>query len=263
MFSRSELRAMIISIIIVTLAFAFDDKSLVFQWSYWLSHLFSVFIMVAIALFAQQFGHKLVAKWNGFSTEYSLWGIQSFVPTIAGLVGKKKTKTFPRTFQLFGKEYLIRAFPIGIVLALLVMLISNGKLFFVAVGEYALLIKKPARFGRKFLEVSNYEEAKIALAGPVANLILMLIAAFFNSYGTFDTFILINGLLAFFYMLPLPRLPGIKIYFGSPLLYVSTLVFTVSMILLVYNVGAIPLLIISLLSLFVSGSLYYYYSYFR
>lgn len=156
MFSRSELRAMIISILVITLAFAFDDKSLVFQWSYWLSHLFSVFIMVAIALFAQQFGHKLVA-----------------------------------------------------------------------------------------------------------NLILMVIAAFFNSYGTFDTFILINGLLAFFYMLPLPRLPGIKIYFGSPLLYVSTLVFTVSMILLVYNVGAIPLLIISLLSLFVSGSLYYYYSYFR
>src|SRR3989338_6485049 len=166
----------------------------------------------------------------------------------------------------FSWAYWLNNFIVVIIIVALsffVTLLSNGQLFFLAVGQYTLLLKKASRFGRKFVEVTNYEEAKIALAGPMANIILMILGMLFNSYGTFDTFILINAMLALFHMLPLPGLAGTKIYFGSRLLYVSSLVFMVSMTILAYTVSVIPMLLISLASLFISGSLYYYYTYFK
>ena len=124
-------------------------------------------------------------------------------------------------------------------------------------------MRRHSRFGRKFLEVTNYEEAKIALAGPMVNIGLMVIGKLFNIYGTMNTFIFINAALALFHLLPLPGLAGLKVYFGSRLLYVSSLAFTIAMILLAYTVSIIPMLIISLASLLVAGSFYYYHSYFK
>ncbi|HIH15775.1 MAG: hypothetical protein QT08_C0014G0036 [archaeon GW2011_AR17] len=261
MFSKKELVYLALTIFIVSLSIAFDDGSTSFSWAYWLNNFIVVIIIVALSFFAQQIGHKIVARMNGFDTEYSWWGIRSF--SLLGLLGRSRTKTFPRSFSLFEKKWTIESFPLGLALCFLVTLLSNGQLFFLAVGQYTLLLKKASRFGRKFVEVTNYEEAKIALAGPMANIILMILGMLFNSYGTFDTFILINAMLALFHMLPLPGLAGTKIYFGSRLLYVSSLVFMVSMTILAYTVSVIPMLLISLASLFISGSLYYYYTYFK
>ena len=263
MFNRSEIRALIVSIVVMTLALAFDDGSTSFQWGYWLWNFSAVFLIVTVSFLAQQLAHKIVARMNGFDTEYSLWGIQNLRLNPMHFMGKGKNKTFPRTVRLFGKEFLIKAFPIGLVLSLFITLISNGKLFFLALGQYTLLLKKPSRFGRKFVEVTHYEEAKIALAGPMTNIALMVLGKMFNSYGTFDTFILINAAMALFYMIPISQLAGTKVFFGSRILYVSSLVFMISLVVLTYTVSVIPLLIISLLSLFVGGSLYYYYNYFK
>ncbi len=261
MFTRKEITALIVTILIVSFAIGFDDGSASFQWGYWLSNLLIVFIMVSLSFIAHQLGHKIVARMNGFETEYHSWGIQSF--SIMGALGKTKSKPFPRTIHLFGKEYLIYSFPLGLVLCLFVTILSNGQLFFLAVGQYTLLLKKSSRFGRKFLEITHYDEAKIALAGPIVSIVLMIIGKLFNTYGTFDTFVFINAALALFHMLPLPGLAGIKIYFGSRLLYVSSLVFMISMVILAYTVSIIPMIFISFASLLIAGSFYYYYTYFK
>ncbi|MDP3728119.1 MAG: hypothetical protein Q8R18_01560 [bacterium] len=259
MFNKKEIIYLAITIFIVSLSIGFDDGSSSFSWSYWLNNFLVVIIMVAISFLAQQIGHKTVARMNGFDTEFAWWGTQSF--SLMGFLGKTKHKPFPRTIHLFGKSYLIESFPLGLALCFLFTIVSNGQLFFLAVGQYHLLLKKSSRFGRRFVEITNYEEAKIALAGPMANIVLLILGKLFNSYGTFDTFILINAMLALFHMLPLPGLAGTKIYFGSRLLYVSSLVFMISMVVLVYTVSVIPMLFISLASLFIAGSLYYYYGY--
>ncbi len=263
MFTKRELFALLVTILVLSLAIGFDDGSETFTWGYWLGNLFIVFLMVVISFTAQQIAHKVVARMNGFDTEYVPWGIQSFRFTPMSLMGRTKNKAFPRTISFFGKEYLMHSFPLGLVLCLFVTLISNGQLFFLAVGQYNLLLKKSSRFGRKFLEVTNYEEAKIALAGPMANIILMIIGKLLNAYGSFDTFILLNAMLALFHMVPFSTLAGTKIYFGSRLLYVSSLVFMISMVVLAYTVSTIPMLLISLVSLFIGGTLYYYYNYFK
>lgn len=263
MFTKREIFALVITILVLALAIGFDDGSASFAWGYWLSNFFIVLLLVAFSFTAQQLGHKIAARMNGFDTEYTFWGIQSLSLSPMHLMGRGKSKAFPRTLKLFGKEFLIHSFPLGIILCLIFTLLSNGQLFFLAVGQYNLLLKRSSRFGRKFLEVTNYEEAKIALAGPMVNIVLMVLAKLFNSYGTFDTFIFINGWLALFHMLPLPHLAGIKVYFGSRLLYVSSLVFTIAMIILTYTVSIIPMLLVSLASFVVAGSFYYYYRYFR
>lgn len=272
MFSKKEVTALIVSIFVLTLAFAFDDGNPIFQWSSWLANFCIIFFLMGISFVAQQLGHKIAARMNGFDTEYTYWGIQTFrlrefwifnPSRYMSLMGRAKNKPFPRKISIFGRELLIESFPIGIVISLLVMLFSNGKLFFLAVGQYHLLLEKSSRLGRKFLEVTHYEEAKIALAGPMVNIVLMVIAKLFNQHGTFDTFIMINAALALFHMLPLGTLSGTKVLFSSRLLYLCSFVFIISMVILAYTVSTIPMLIVSLLSAVVAGSLYYYYYYYQ
>ncbi|MBS3170580.1 hypothetical protein J4223_02270 [Candidatus Woesearchaeota archaeon] len=263
MFNKSEIRALIISIIVISFAIGFDDKSPVFVLGHWIQNFIAVMLMVTVSFVVHQLGHKLVARANGFETEYNLWGVQSFKLTTKSLMGRTINKPFPKVIRIFGKQLTINAFPIGAVISVLTTLISNGKVFFLAIGQYNLLVKKATRVGRKYIEVTNVEEAKIALAGPIASIILMVIAKWFNIYGTLDTFILLNAALALFHMIPLPNLAGIKIYFGSRILYVTSLVFIISMVVLVYTVSTIPMLIISGVSAIIAFLLYYYYRYFN
>ncbi len=242
MFSKREVVYLTISILVLSLALGFDDGRDIFELSPWLANLLMVTLMVGFSFLLHQIAHKVVARMQGFDTEYALWGLQNLKPSWRNIMGKAKKGPFPRKIRLFGKEYLIHSFPIGIVLSILVTVVSNGALFWLAVGQYNLLLRKSSRFGRKFVHVTDYEEAKIALAGPMSHVLLLVIAKFFNAWGTFDTFIFINAALALFYMLPLSRLDGTKIYFGSRLLYVSSLVFIISVIVLAYTISAITLL---------------------
>ncbi len=273
MFNKSEIKAMVISIFVIALAIGFDDGSAVFQWTYWIGNFLRILFLSGVALIAHVVAQKVSARMNGFEAEYTYWGIQSFGlknifhpysrTNIMTLMGKSKEKPFPRKIRFLNKEYLIHAFPIGVVLSLIITVATAGKAFFLAIGEYTLLYKREGhRLGRKYLEVTQYEEAKIALAGPMTNIALIAITKVFNQHGIFDYFILINAALALFHMLPLPGLAGSKVYLGSRLLYVSCLVFMIAMVILAYTVSAIPMLIISLLSLVVAGALYYYYAYF-
>jgi hypothetical protein len=262
MFSKSEIRALIIGIFVISLAIGFDDKSAVFAWSHWLQNFLAVLLMVTFSFVVHQLAHKIVARMNGFEAEFSLWGVQSFRLSTKALMGRTINKPFPKVIRIFGHEFTINAFPIGVIISLLVTLVSNGKIFFLAIGQYKLLIKKAARIGRKYVEVQNLEEAKIALAGPMVSIVLMVIGKLLNNYGTFDTFILVNAGLAIFHMLPLPNLAGIKILFGSRILYITSLIFIIMMIVLAYTVSIIPMLIISAVAAVIAFILGYYFTYF-
>jgi len=93
--------------------------------------------------------------------------------------------------------------------------------------------------------------------------LLMVLAAFFNTYGTFDNFIMINGFLALFYMIPVSQLDGAKAFHCSRLLYLMTLLLVISMILLVKYISVIPLLVISALLALIGGGFYFYFAYFK
>ncbi|MBT3324272.1 hypothetical protein HN681_04620 [archaeon] len=260
MFSKKEIFPLIISILVLALALGLDDGTEVFELSYWLSNLVMVTLMVAVSFLIHQLAHKWIAKRQGFIAEYKLWGIKSFRWMPQSII-RRTNHFFPRKINFLGKRYEIKSFPIGVVISLIITLISNGKLFFLALGEYNLLLKRGSRVGKKYVHVTDYEDAKIALAGPMSHIVLLLIAGFFNSYGTLDNFIFINAALAIFYMIPVHKLDGSKIFMGSTLLYVSSLIFIIAVIVLVYFLSIIPLLIIAGLATAIGAVLFYYFSY--
>lgn len=263
MFTFKEWRTFFLVVIVTAIAFAFDDGQETFSWGFWLTNLVQITLMVFISLLIHELAHKWAAKRHGFHTEYLIWGIQDWSIHPRAAVRGSRKKPFPTWITIFGKRFMINSFPIGVVLSLLVTLISNGKLFFLALAHYSLLLKRPSRFGQPFVEVTDYEEAKIALVGPLAHILLMLIASFFNTYNTLDTFIFINGALALFYMIPIHKLDGAKVFFGSPVLYIFSLVFMIAMVFLVQYLSPIPLLIMSGIAAVLAAIIFYYLSYFR
>jgi Zn-dependent protease len=266
MFDKREIRHLVITTLVLGFALGFNDHQGTFVLSKWVANLFTVTLAVGFSFTLHQLAHKVIARNSGFDTEYRWWGIKSlklrhiFKPS---RLIKEKNKPFPRKIKIFGKKYLIESFPIGIAISLFITIVSNGYLFFLAIGQYNLVIKKARRVGRKTIVVSDYEEAKIALAGPMTHIIIMTIFSFFNTQGIFDTFIFINAAMALFYMLPIHKLDGTKIWFGSRILYVTSLIFIGSMVALVYLLPAIPMLIISTIAAIVGAAFYYYYTYFK
>jgi Zn-dependent protease len=262
MFNKRELLSLSIAIFVMSLAIGFDDGQEAFEWSYFLYNFVVVTGMVAFSFLMHQIAHKVVAKAKGFKAEFSLWGIQSFrfMPVS---IAQNRPGYFPKKFNILGKRFTVKTFPIGVVISILFTTLTNGAAFFLAVGQYTLFVERGSRFGKKFVEVQDYEEAQISLAGPMMHVILMVIGAIFNSYGTFDTFIFINAALALFYMIPIHNLDGTKLLFCSPLLYAFSLIFMVAIIVLVYFLPVIPLLIVAALASAIGGSLFYYFAWYK
>lgn len=226
--------------------FAFNDGRPAFELSAWLSNFVKVLLIVLVGIIIHDFGHDLIAKRNGMQSEYRIWGVKGF-------------GTFPKVIRWFGKEITINSFPLGILIALGLTLFSNGKLFWAAVSSYGLVIEKSTRLGKKFVEVTDYEEAKIAIAGPLAVTSLMLIFKLFNGSGTFDQFVTVYSWMAIFDMLPIPGLDGAKVFFGSVPLYIFSVSFILSAVILAHLLGAIPTLIFSALAALAFLAVYAYY----
>lgn len=243
---------MLVSIFIVALAFGFEDKRPIFEWGYWLANLGRMFLIVAIAFLTKEFVRKLVAKTQGFETEYRLWSVKRF-----------RLKPEPLVLRFMGYRWEVASFPLGAVISVLTTLISKGKFFFVAVGAYDLIIRKSSRFGKKTVHITDYDEAKIAVVGPLANIALMIIFQFFNKNGMYDNFVFINGMIALFHMIPFSTLDGAKIFFGSKIMYFFSLAFMVGVVLMIKVLA--PIITLALAGIFAAifVSIYYYYRVYR
>lgn len=236
-YTRREIGYLITVILVLAFVFGFNDGKDTFDLAYWLAHFFKILLIVAISIFIHDFAHDLMAKKYGFISEYRVWGIKRF-----GFM----SQSFPKTINLFGRQVTIQSFPLGIVIALAVMLLSNGKAFFSAVSSYGLVIKKTHRLGRQFIEVTDFEEAKIAVAGPIACILLVVVLKMFNGSGAFDEMILINSWMAFWDMIPLPGLDGAKVFYGSKPLYVFSFLFIIGIAILSSLLSAGPALLLAL-----------------
>ncbi len=242
----------------LALVFAFNDKRPGFDISYWLLNFIKIFIFVAIALTIHALSHKLIAKRYNCNSEHRIWQVKR--------IGFRKGAKFPLEVDLAILRFklpLIKSIPLGIIVPLFFTLVSNGRLFFPAVEEFELSKEKTHRLGRKYIHLTDYEEAKIAVAGPLANILLAVIFKIINPSGIFNDFIFINYMIAIFHMIPFPHLDGIKIFFGSKPLYIFSLVFIIAFIVLIRSLGPIITLIVAAITAIIIGTIYYYYRIFK
>lgn len=179
-------------------------------------------MFTTIALGLHVYIQKLLAKKYGCNTIIDLWRL-------------KRIK--------FRKELKSKV-PIGIILAVLVYILSRGQIFFAAITSLNITIKKAYRIGKKFTHLTNFESAKIAVVGPLINILLALLASPFN-IPLIKPFITINVAIAISYMLPFPGIDGGTIFFGSKPLYVASAIFIGVIALIMNFLSGIATLIIA------------------
>jgi len=221
-----QIRDFIITILVVTFVFAFDDKQAAFQLGYWLRNFLQVAIGVTLVVLVHYFGHKWAARRYNTDVIHKVWSIRRY--------GLHERAHFPAKFDFFRITIIpIHSFPLGAVLAIVISFLSNGKFFFTPIEAIDIASGEEHRLGRWRLKVLEREIARIAFAGPVFNMIFAFILQSFNKSGMFDQLILISCLYALYHMIPWSQLDGAKIFFGSIYLYVFGLAFLLLSFLLV------------------------------
>ncbi len=241
--TKKEIKYYIITILILTFVFGFNDSALTFELDFWLRNLLLVLIGVSISFLLKQLVIELIADRYGFDYEYDFWRIRRywFNPE--------------SEFKFRRKKFTI---PFGIIIPLILTLISRGLFYFPVVGTSKI---KPnlKRVGKQFKRGEGIEIAKIYLTGPLTYLFLTLF--FFNIQNyigiNLDVIVLINLYLAFYGLLPLPNLEGAKIMFNSLPLYIFALAFFIAAYILLKS-SLIITLIFSVLIAFLILIIYFY-----
>jgi Zn-dependent protease len=199
-FSRTEIIHIIISILVLTIAFSFwlsgglifnsDINLIIRSFPY-------AFAGVLTAFFFHEMSHKFMAQ------KFGLWA-----------------------------EY--RLFPLGLILALIISVFTG--LIFAAPG--AVMFMGGSRY---------HETGKIAIAGPFSNIIIAFVTFLFYKFVFFETQIgtifgficLINAFLAFFNLLPIGPLDGVKVVRWNATIWV--ILFIVSILILILTWIIFPL----------------------
>ncbi|HIH25502.1 hypothetical protein J4476_00145 [Candidatus Woesearchaeota archaeon] len=208
MFTKKEGIHLAISILILTFIFGFDDGRETFIAKYWLLNLLGVFLIVTLSILFREAMIKYKASKHEAKSEYTIWNVKKF--WFKGAESKK-------------------GMPFGILLALIVVIVSKGKLFFTAIGEHKLNENIEHRTGRRRIHLQDYERAMICLYSIWSGVILAIIGA---ATGI-KMLITINFFLIIFNYLPIGDLDGAKIFFGNLFLYVFNLIFLIIFFLLI------------------------------
>ncbi len=241
-FSQTEFINLVISSIVIGFLFSFKLFSASFSTSIlnWVGYSLLGLIALLIYIIAQ----KLIAKRFNVDVEYRIWNI------------KKIWFTNDLNFKL----------PIGIILALILIFLTNGVFIFLAVGSFAVIRTHVAhKIGRIFPRLTDVELGKIAVVGPLTAIILVFIFTTLKLFNIdFGVFTTMNLLLALYNMIPLSHLDGLKVFIASRTLFVLTAIFLLAFaVLLTQGLNIFLVLILAVLTAVVLTIIYFYYREFR
>jgi Zn-dependent protease len=195
-FSRIEISHILISILVLTVAFSFWISGGLFRnqdLSLFITALPYAFAGVLTAFFFHEMSHKFMAQ------KFGLWA-----------------------------EY--RLFPLGLLLALAISAFTG----YVFAAPGAVMFMGGSRY---------HETGRIAMAGPLANIIVAYVTFLLYYFIFFDTQIgsiigficLINALLGFFNLLPFGPLDGGKVIRWNATVWILLLIFSIVIFALIFT----------------------------
>ncbi|MEK6835500.1 MAG: hypothetical protein AABX55_00555, partial [Nanoarchaeota archaeon] len=179
-------------------------------------------------------GYKLAAKYLGTNIKLKIWNSQKFKGKLLRLKNIDLAYTTP-------------------ILAILIMLISNGRIFFSTVLTFT--VEKFKVLGKRFPYLTDYHVALIVVTGMFFNFILML----FFKLTNVELGIKISSWFILFNFLPVSELPGEKLFFGSRTLWVFSLIFFLVNIFLINSLSMASAILLSFLFSVVFGVIYFYF----
>lgn len=174
----------------------------------------------AVIIAANIITKKIVASRLDADVEHEVWKIGRF--------GFRPSDKFNRSVYA------------GVIIPLFVSIISLGTIKMMTVLTYettALKRRAAKRFGPySFTEMTDYHNALVGAAGIIACLAITFVTYWLPGSG-WETIAKLSTFYAFFNMIPLSKLDGSQIYFGSRVLWsvlaVITLIFMMYAMLLV------------------------------
>jgi len=213
--TESEIAHILIAILILSLVIGF--QSIVSQDFPALS---TAALFAAIIIILNVGAKKLMASALDSGVEHKIWSFSRY--------GFKPRSRFKNEF------------PAGIVLPLIFSVITLGVFKFMALLTYetrALKHRAAKRFGHySFTEMTDWHNALIGAAGIIVLLVLSLVS-YFVPASNLEFLARMASYYAFFNLLPIGRLDGTQIYFGSRALFAVlaaiTLIFSAYSFLLI------------------------------
>lgn len=186
-FEKQELVILIPAIFITAFMFSFRDwGEASFQFWTGLGNLIVTSIIAAVSFFVRFSWQKIYALKEGYLAQFKGWWV-------------------------------------GILVALVLTLITNGRVPLVLIGGVVSSLMIRHRLGEFRYGHSYLDNAKISYYGIIANIHLATLFSIglylFPDNYFFSQGLLLNWLMALCAAFPLPQLDGLNIYFGSRFLY--------------------------------------------
>ncbi len=192
-----------ILILAIISSFSFALKA---QWAGIPQMLLFSAIIILVSIFAK----KLMAYLLDSDVEHTIW---------------KFSRWGYKPHQHFDKEL-----PAGIIFPLFFAIFSLGAIKFAALLTYearALKRRAAKRFGfYSYTELTEWHNALIGAAGIIA-VFLIIIITYFLPFSGMEALAKIAAYYAFFNMLPLSKLDGAQIFFGSRVLWTALAVIAI------------------------------------
>ncbi len=235
---KKEIQSILIVAFIAAFIFSFNEWGIEnFNITLGIQNLILAFVFCLIIYTVHAFSQKFTANFYDHDVEFTYISM------------KKKIAEIRKTINI----------PIGPLLTLLITLISNGKFIFLILNSFNLKTNKTRRLGHKWVNIKEFEEAQIALAGPLSNILILILFKILTPLsGVFSKGMFIASTIAIFNMLPIPKVDGSRIFFGSRPLYVASLIFIIIFVILIFQLSVLQTLILALLLSLIIGGIYLY-----
>ena len=186
-FNKQEISGLVFAILVTGFVFSFRDWGEdQFSVAIGLSNLGLLCIAAGISFFFRVACQKLYALSQGYDAQFKVWWL-------------------------------------GLLIMLIVSFFSFGLVPLVLIGTVVTSLRVKQRLGEFRYGFSYGENSTISLWGVMGNLIAGILFAiglhFLPQSYFFYKGLLLNLVMAFFAMIPLPQLDGLKIFFGSKGVY--------------------------------------------
>ncbi|MEM2956177.1 MAG: hypothetical protein QW041_01195 [Candidatus Pacearchaeota archaeon] len=224
MFNKKEAISILLAAIVIGYTISFKTIT----WLGWIS----AAGLALIVLFVHHIGQKLTALFYDCSIEVNLWTVKQF--------------------WLAKKSYFKFNFPLWVVLPVLLVIFTFGFVKWLALTTFEA-IPLPSRVRRKYAELTEWDLALITVGGLFFNALLAVISQIFG----WNNFAMLNLYFILFNLIPISKLDGGKIFFGSIMLWIFSLVLTIVLILLLGTVSPITTIISAVLIAIIAVILFY------
>ncbi|MEK6846955.1 MAG: hypothetical protein AABY16_02205 [Nanoarchaeota archaeon] len=210
---ESEIIQIILAVITLSVVIGFTDLI-----SLNAENFGKIALVGAIIILVNIFAKKLMASHLDADVEHEIWKMQRY--------GLKEG------------DYLKKSIPAGIIFPIFITAITLGTVNLITILTYetrALKRRAAKRFGPfSFTEMTDYHNALVGAAGILSSLAVAFISYWIPGAGLLGK---IATFYAFSNMIPVSKLDGAQIYFGSRVLWATlaiiTLIFTAYALLLV------------------------------